>query len=163
MYILHGGLGRWPAALKISGGKSGAVLIAGCGPQALLCRQQQAIQWGNLAQMCQPVRTLANIWKCFIASGSCGRFKPASELALESSPFDIFVMNDIRTSLQVACFYELGSTADLQQDVGKTWRDSYGVGLRMITASGVVFRADIANGQDGVATEIFIGYPWEIF
>lgn len=56
---------------------------------------------------------------CFIASGSCGRFKPASELALESTPFDIFVKKDIRTSLQVACFYELGSTADLQQDVGK--------------------------------------------
>jgi hypothetical protein len=81
----------------------------------------------------------------------------------ESTPFDIFVMKDIRTSLQVAFFYELGSTADLRQDVGKTWRDSYGVGLRMITASGVVFRADIANGQDGMATEIFIGYPWEIF
>lgn len=81
----------------------------------------------------------------------------------ESTPFDIFVMKDIRTSLQVALFYELGSTADLQQDVGKSWRDSYGVGLRMITASGVVFRADVANGKDGVATEIFIGYPWEIF
>ncbi|HUX91463.1 MAG TPA: BamA/TamA family outer membrane protein [Gallionellaceae bacterium] len=81
----------------------------------------------------------------------------------EATPFDIFVMKDIRTSLQVAVFYELGSTADLQQEVGKTWRDSYGVGLRMITASGVVFRADIANGQDGMATEIFIGYPWEIF
>lgn len=81
----------------------------------------------------------------------------------EATPFDIFVMKDIRTSLQVAVFYEVGSTADLQQDVGKTWRDSYGAGLRMVTASGVVFRADIANGQDGVSTEIFIGYPWEIF
>ncbi len=81
----------------------------------------------------------------------------------EATPFDIFVMKDIRTSLQVAVFYEIGSTADLLQDVGKTWRNSYGAGLRMVTASGVVFRADIANGQDGVASEIFIGYPWEIF
>jgi hypothetical protein len=81
----------------------------------------------------------------------------------EATPFDIFVMKDIRTSLQVAVFCEIGSTADLQQDVGKTWRNSYGTGLRMVTASGVVFRADIATGQDGVATQIFIGYPWEIF
>lgn len=81
----------------------------------------------------------------------------------ESTPFDIFVMKDIRTAFQLAVFYEVGSTADLQQDVGKTWRDSYGVGLRMVTASGVVFRADIANGHDGIASGIFIGYPWEIF
>jgi hypothetical protein len=81
----------------------------------------------------------------------------------EATPFDIFVMKDIRTSWQVAFFYEVGSTADLLQDVGKTWRESYGVGLRMVTASGVVFRADVAHGHDGVATEIFIGYPWEIF
>lgn len=81
----------------------------------------------------------------------------------ESTPFDIFVMKDIRTAFQFALFYEVGSTADLQQDVGKTWRESYGVGLRMVTASGVVFRADIANGYEGISTEIFIGYPWEIF
>ena len=84
-------------------------------------------------------------------------------LTEESTPFDIFVMKDIRTAFQLAFFYEVGSTADLQQDVGKTWRESYGVGFRMVTASGVVFRADIANGYDGIATEIFIGYPWEIF
>jgi hypothetical protein len=81
----------------------------------------------------------------------------------ESTPFDIFVMKDIRTAFQLAFFYEIGSTADLLQDVGKSWRDSYGIGLRMVTASGVVFRAEIANGQDGIAPTIFIGYPWEIF
>lgn len=81
----------------------------------------------------------------------------------ESTPFDIFVMKDIRTAFQLALFYEIGSTADLMQDVGKIWRDSYGVGLRMVTASGVVFRAEIANGHDGIAPTIFIGYPWEVF
>lgn len=81
----------------------------------------------------------------------------------ESTPFDIFVMKDVRTAFQLAFFYEVGSTADLLQDVGKTWRTSYGTGIRMVTASGVVFRADIATGSEGVLTEIFIGYPWEIF
>jgi len=79
----------------------------------------------------------------------------------ESTPFDIFVMKDIRTAIQLAAFYELGSTADLQRDVGKTWRESFGIGIRMVTVSGVVFRADLASGHDGVAPEIFIGYPWE--
>jgi len=84
-------------------------------------------------------------------------------LTEESTPFDIFVMKDIRTAFQLALFYEVGSTADLLQDVGKTWRESYGVGFRMVTASGVVFRAELAYGHDGLAPTIFIGYPWEVF
>jgi hypothetical protein len=79
----------------------------------------------------------------------------------ESTPFDIFVMKDIRTAFQLSFFYERGSTADLLQDVGKTWRNSYGVGLRMVTASGVVFRAELADGNEGISPAIFIGYPWE--
>jgi len=80
----------------------------------------------------------------------------------ESTPFDIFFVRDIRTSLQVAAFYEIGSTADQFTNVGKTWRESYGLGFRMVMASGAVFRADIANGRDGFAPAIFFGYPWEI-
>lgn len=80
----------------------------------------------------------------------------------EAKPFDLFIMKDIRTSVQLAAFYEIGSTADLRDDVGKTWRKSYGIGFRMVTASGVVFRGDIADGHDGITTAIFIGYPWEL-
>lgn len=80
----------------------------------------------------------------------------------EARPFDLFIMKDVRTSLQLAAFYEMGSTADLRANVGDTWRESHGLGLRMVTASGVVFRADVADGHDGIATAIFIGYPWEI-
>ena len=80
----------------------------------------------------------------------------------ENTPFDLFVMKDIRTSWQVALFYEVGSTADTRSEVGDIWRSSYGMGLRVITASGVVFRADIAAGREGVEPNIFIGYPWEL-
>jgi hypothetical protein len=80
----------------------------------------------------------------------------------EATPFDIFIMKDIRTAVQVSLFYELGSTADLRSEVGDVMRDSYGAGFRMVTASGVVFRADLAFGREGFAPEIFIGYPWEI-
>jgi hypothetical protein len=46
--------------------------------------------------------------------------------------------------------------------VGDIWRSSTGIGLRMVTASGVVFRADVATGREGVSPSIFIGYPWEL-
>jgi hypothetical protein len=80
----------------------------------------------------------------------------------EAKPFDIFIMKDIRTAIQLAAFYELGSTADHLGNVGDIWRESYGIGFRMVTASGVVFRGDLANGHEGYTQQIFIGYPWEI-
>ena len=80
----------------------------------------------------------------------------------EETPFDIFIMKDIRTAIQIAAFFELGSTADHRSEVGDTWRETYGIGARMVTASGVVFRADFAYGHEGFQPQIFIGYPWEI-
>ena len=85
-------------------------------------------------------------------------------LTEERTPFDIFVMKDIRTAIQLALFYETGATSDTRSDVTQrqNMRDSYGVGLRIVTASGVVFRADVGHGDDGTDTAIFIGYPWEL-
>lgn len=80
----------------------------------------------------------------------------------ERTPFDLFIIKDVRTAVQVSAFYEIGSTADLRSDLGKIMRDSYGFGLRIITASGVVLRGDLAFGREGFSPEIFIGYPWEI-
>jgi len=80
----------------------------------------------------------------------------------ESTPYDIFIMKDVRTAWQVALYYEIGSVADQRSEVGDIWRSSTGIGLRMVTASGVVFRADVATGREGVSPSIFIGYPWEL-
>jgi hypothetical protein len=82
----------------------------------------------------------------------------------ERTPFDIFVMKDVRTSIQLALFYETGVTSDTRSDLyeRKNMRDSYGGGLRIVTASGVVLRADLAHGKEGISTAIFIGYPWEL-
>ncbi len=102
-----------------------------------------------------------------------GRFKGAHTLFFgaeyrwnltdERTPFDIFVMKGIRTSIQVAFFYETGVTSDARDDLHNrgSMRDSYGVGFRIVSGSGVVFRADVANGKEGVNTAIWIGYPWE--
>ncbi len=103
-----------------------------------------------------------------------GRFKGAHTLFYgteirwnltdERTPFNIFIMKDVRTSVQVSLFYETGATSDTRSDITerKNMRDSYGFGLRVVTASGVVFRGDIGFGKEGVCPEIFIGYPWEI-
>jgi hypothetical protein len=101
-----------------------------------------------------------------------GRFKGAHTLFYgtevrwnltdERTPYNIFIMKDVRTAVQVAAFYESGSTADLRSELGDIWRDSYGFGLRVVTASGIVFRGDMAFGKEGFEPEIFIGYPWEL-
>ena len=81
----------------------------------------------------------------------------------ERKPFDIWFMKDIRTALQIAFFYERGSVADIRSDLGHDEHESYGSGIRMITASGLVYRLDIAQGNEGVEATMFINYPWEIF
>lgn len=85
-------------------------------------------------------------------------------LTEERTPFDIFVWKDIRTAFQLAFFYETGVTSDRREDLtdrGK-YRDVVGAGFRIIGASGVVFRGDIAYSREGPGVAIFIGYPWEL-
>ena len=102
-----------------------------------------------------------------------GRFQGAHSLFLgaefrwniteERRPFDIWVMRDVRTTFQVAFFYETGVTSDSRGELTRgNMRSSYGTGVRMVFASGLVLRGDVATGSEGFNTAIFIGYPWEI-
>ena len=84
-------------------------------------------------------------------------------LTEEFKPFDIGIAKDIRTGIQLAFFYETATVADTKDELGKTWRDSYGVGVRMVTASGLVIRADVATGDEGEEVSVIVGYPWEGF
>jgi hypothetical protein len=84
-------------------------------------------------------------------------------LTEEAHPFDIFIAKDVRTVLQVALFYEMGSVADKRDELGDIYHSSYGAGFRMVTASGIVLRADVATGREGMETTIIFGYPWESF
>lgn len=102
-----------------------------------------------------------------------GRFKGAHavfygtefrwNLTEEFKPFNIGLAKDVRTGIQLAFFYETAGVADLKDQLGDTWRDSYGIGIRIVTASGGVLRADIATGDEGENTAIFFEYPWESF
>ncbi len=81
----------------------------------------------------------------------------------EKTTFDILFMKDLRTSIQLAFFHEEGTIADKTEDLYKETRHSTGVGVRAVMGSGLVYRFDIATGEEGVGFALFMGYPWDIF
>ena len=80
----------------------------------------------------------------------------------EHTPFDIFIARGIRTGVQLAAFWERGMVADKWSDVFDHYRTSYGLGFRLIL-SGVVIRLDLADGDEGLQSQLFITYPWSMF
>jgi hypothetical protein len=77
-------------------------------------------------------------------------------------PFNIYVVKDIRTAVQAAFFYEAGTVADTYGGLWKVTRSAYGAGLRVVTASGLVYRLDMALGSEGAQPSVFFQYPWEL-
>jgi len=80
----------------------------------------------------------------------------------EHTPFDIFIAKGIRTGIQLAAFIERGSVSDGYRELLEEGRTSYGAGFRMVL-SGVVIRFDLANGNEGIQSQLFITYPWSMF
>jgi len=80
----------------------------------------------------------------------------------ERTPFNIYIAKGIRTGVQLAAFWERGAVSDGYRDLIETGRNSYGLGFRVIL-SGVVIRFDVANGNEGFQTQLFITYPWSMF
>ena len=78
----------------------------------------------------------------------------------EVKPFDYLFWKDVRTGLQVAFFGEFGTVSEKSADLWKQWRSSYGVGLRLVAASGAVYRADLAKGTEGSEFTMMFAYPW---
>lgn len=75
-------------------------------------------------------------------------------------PFDFWIWKDVATGLQIATFYERGTVAENFSDLGKKNRSSYGAGFRLVSASGFVYRADFAKGDEGSELTIMFSYPW---
>jgi len=80
----------------------------------------------------------------------------------ERTPFNIYIAKGIRTGIQLAAFAERGNVAETSRDLFKGGRNSVGIGARLIL-SGVVIRFDVAQGSEGVQTQLFITYPWSMF
>ncbi|HUJ73979.1 MAG TPA: hypothetical protein VL359_03935, partial [bacterium] len=78
----------------------------------------------------------------------------------EFTPFDYVFFKGIRTGIQIAPFYEIGTVAESASALWALNRADYGVGARLITASGAVYRLDVAVGDEGTGTTITINYPW---
>lgn len=78
----------------------------------------------------------------------------------EVVPFNYLFWKDVRTGVQVAFFGEAGTVSETYGDLWKEKRYSYGTGVRLVTASGAVYRADIANGSEGNELTVFFMYPW---
>lgn len=109
-----------------------------------------------------------------LRSYSQGRYKGAHTLFFgseirwnlteERKPFDIGIMKDVRTLMQLALFYEAGVTSDTLSDLSDhgMLRKTTGFGFRIVTAAGFVFRADMGYGSDGPGAAVFVGYPWEL-
>jgi Omp85 superfamily domain len=81
-------------------------------------------------------------------------------LTEEVTPFDYFIWKDVRTNVQLAFFAETGSVGETRDEVGRTFRSSYGVGLRMVSGSGFVYRADVATGSEGGEVTVIFMYPY---
>ena len=58
-------------------------------------------------------------------------------------------MKGVRTGTQVASFYETGSVTRTNSDLGTLNRSNYGIGLRLVTASGFVYRPEVALWEEG--------------
>ena len=76
----------------------------------------------------------------------------------KQTPINWIIMGGVRTVLQASFFYELGSVSDDISELHKNMRTSFGAGFRAII-SGLIYRFDIAKGDDGIAPTLFINYP----
>lgn len=75
-------------------------------------------------------------------------------------PFNFGIWKDVATGLQIAAFYERGSVSEEFSELGDISRSSYGGGLRLVSASGFVYRADYASGDEGSELTVMFSYPW---
>ena len=74
--------------------------------------------------------------------------------------FDSLFFQDLVDDMQVAFFYENGSISEEKSDLGKISKSSFGTGFRLVNASGNLYRADVASGDEGTNISLIIQYPW---
>lgn len=141
-----------------------------CGPSDSACQASQAALVNNALAANSNGTSTGLGGDTYLRGYPSDRFKGAhtlyysvelrANLTDEFTPFDYFFFKDVRTGLQVAPFYEAGSVSETVGSLGSRWKDDAGIGLRLITASGSVYRIDLAQGSEGTATSLTAFYPW---
>ena len=76
----------------------------------------------------------------------------------KQNPINWIIIGGVRTVLQASFFYELGSVSDDISELHNNMKTSFGLGFRAII-SGLIYRFDLAKGDDGIAPTLFINYP----
>ena len=76
----------------------------------------------------------------------------------KTTPINWIFLGGVKTVLQTAFFYEAGGVSDDISKLNQNLRPSYGLGFRAIISS-LIYRFDLAVGDDGFAPTIFINYP----
>lgn len=79
----------------------------------------------------------------------------------EATPFNFYIWKDTHTGFQLAFFTEYATVAETWGDLWDESRLVYGAGLRLVTASGSVYRADLGLGDEGGELSVFFFYPWD--
>ena len=74
--------------------------------------------------------------------------------------FDILIAKGLLAEFQLAGFYEQGTVSpDLGTNLWKNFKDTFGIGLRLITGS-AVGRIDYGFSDEGTETIIYWDYPF---
>ena len=76
----------------------------------------------------------------------------------KTTPINWIFLGGVKTVLQTAFFHEAGGVSDDISKLNQNLRSSYGLGFRAIISS-LIYRFDLAVGDDGIAPTIFINYP----
>ena len=61
----------------------------------------------------------------------------------------------------MAFFAEVGTVSERSSQLWDETRYSVGAGIRLVAASGAVYRADVAVGDEGAEVIVIFDYPWE--
>lgn len=73
---------------------------------------------------------------------------------------NLYFLNEIQEAMQLCFFWEEGMTAETTDTLGDIKRNSYGAGLRLVAASGNVYRFEYSTGQEGPQMILMFNYPW---
>lgn len=77
------------------------------------------------------------------------------------TPFNWYVIGGLKTNLQLAFFAERGTVSDNRSELNSNFKTSYGIGFRTLI-SGLVYRFDLATGDEGIKPTLFFFYPMDL-
>jgi hypothetical protein len=80
---------------------------------------------------------------------------------LNKLPVNWYLIGGIQSNIQLAFFVEQGTVSDDVDQLNKNMKYSSGIGIRTMI-SGLVYRFDIAVGDEGVTPSFFFFYPLDL-